>query len=678
MNPEIQYYPNANIARKNPHHIKNYSHNMPIDNIQKSKAEPDIIYNNLVQQMKQNEGPNLIKNVDNNRIPSGKRNSKKRKIPNQYQQNYDVQTEPVKYQRYSDPAKFIYNNNLNKNNVNPKNRYSEIPKKKNNIPTNPHYQYFNNYPPISNAINQQSDNSNNDYDFKINAKFNGPPNGNIYVKNNNRFSGKNLLFKNYNENNYLNDLIYNNIIPEDEIFNPARSKSINKEINYNNNYIDMNQFVIGNNNENKKVQPALAQIDLTKNEVNDKFNNRVHTPELIHNSIKQNQYNNYNNNQNNFNNNNYNNYNNNHNIYNNVNININNINQNNINNRISPKQKKTPSFDINLEENYSDKNVPKINYINNINKNLIYPRPPYTPQNQGCNIKNNNNNQNENTNKVPKERCFISYAHEQDPNKEYRESMEDYHCINPCLSKENPSHSLFAIFDGHSGNEVASFLSSNFSKFLSKEISKIKFTLNHKENSKNLTLAIKNSFELIDESISNNKNIKDDVGSTGTIIFFYRDKSVPTTTKRVLICANVGDSKGFLIKKNEIIQMTKDHTCKDKIEVERIRKQGGVVFQGRVFGTLMLTRSFGDKEMKKYGVMATPDCFSKQINEEDLFAVIASDGVWDVISQDDLFEMSKTKMSSEEFSKKIIKTAKERETRDNVSCIVIKLNIDNK
>ena len=113
MNPEIQYYPNANIARKNPHHIKNYSHNMPIDNIQKSIAEPDIIYNNLVQQMKQNEGPNLIKNVDNNRIPSGKRNSKKRKIPNQYQQNYDVQTEPVKYQRYSDPAKFIYNNNLN-------------------------------------------------------------------------------------------------------------------------------------------------------------------------------------------------------------------------------------------------------------------------------------------------------------------------------------------------------------------------------------------------------------------------------------------------------------------------------------------------------------------------------------------------------------------------------------
>ena len=63
-------------------------------------------------------------------------------------------------------------------------------------------------------------------------------------------------------------------------------------------------------------------------------------------------------------------------------------------------------------------------------------------------------------------------------------------------------------------------------------------------------------------------------------IFFYKDKNLSTTTKRVLICANVGDSKGFLIKKNNIIQITKDHDCKDKNEVERIKKEGGAVFQG--------------------------------------------------------------------------------------------------
>ena len=675
MKQEKQYYQNTAVIKKNPHHVKKYSQNAPIENPQKPKVDPDLFYNNLIQQIKQKEGQNLAKNVDNNHISSAKRNSRNRKMPEQYQQERDVLTEPARYQRYSDPKKFVFNNNLNQNKINPKIRYSEIPKKKNQIPSHPHYQYFNNYAP-SNEINQQNDNDNNynDIDIKATAKFNIPADGNYDYGDgsSNNFSDNNVYFNNYNENNNLNGLLYNNVIPEEEIFNPTRSKSINKEKNNdNNNYIDNNQFVIENNNENKnkKVQPALVQIDLNKYDVNDKLNNRVHTPELIRNSIKKNQHNNYNNN--------YNNYNNNYNNYNNYNLNnINNINKNNINNRISPKLRQIPSININLEENNEDQIKPQVKGVNNMNNNVPNPKPPYTPQNQNYQMKNLN--QNENTNKVQKERCFISYAYECDPNKEYRESMEDYHLTNPCLNKENPSYSLFAIFDGHSGHEVASFLSTNFSKFLYKEISKIKFSQNYKENSKNLTSAIKNSFESIDKNIENNKNIKDDVGATGTIIFFCRDINVPSITKRILICANVGDSKAYLIKKNEIIQMTKDHTCKDKTEVERIRKQGGVVFQGRVFGTLILTRSFGDKEMKKYGVMATPDCFSKQISEDDLYAVIASDGVWDVISQEDLLEMSKTKMSSDEFSKKIIKVAKERETRDNVSCIVIKLNIDNK
>ena len=79
-----------------------------------------------------------------------------------------------------------------------------------------------------------------------------------------------------------------------------------------------------------------------------------------------------------------------------------------------------------------------------------------------------------------------------------------------------------------------------------------------------------------------------------------------------------------------MILITKDHKCCDANEVKRIRDSGGIVFRERVFGTLMLTRSFGDKEMKKYGVLSTPDIFMKNIDTEDIFVVIASDGVWDV------------------------------------------------
>ena len=91
----------------------------------------------------------------------------------------------------------------------------------------------------------------------------------------------------------------------------------------------------------------------------------------------------------------------------------------------------------------------------------------------------------------------------------------------------------------------------------------------------------------------------------------------------------------------------------------------------------MLTRSFGDKDYKEYGVMATPDIFSSSIKDNDLYAIIASDGVWDVISKEDLFELSKEKKSSEDFCHKIVITSLERGSRDNITCFVIKLNSGN-
>ena len=93
------------------------------------------------------------------------------------------------------------------------------------------------------------------------------------------------------------------------------------------------------------------------------------------------------------------------------------------------------------------------------------------------------------------------------------------------------------------------------------------------------------------------------------------------------------DSKCYLIKKNSILKLTKDHKCNDKEEVERIKKNGGLIFNKRVFGSLMLTRSIGDREMKNYGVSSIPFININKIVDEDLFFVVASDGVWDVINE---------------------------------------------
>ena len=84
--------------------------------------------------------------------------------------------------------------------------------------------------------------------------------------------------------------------------------------------------------------------------------------------------------------------------------------------------------------------------------------------------------------------------------------------------------------------------------------------------------------------------------------------------------------------------------------------------------------SFGDKEFKQYGLLATPSIYCNLIEDNDLYAVIASDGVWDTISEENLLELSKEKMPSDVFSQKIVVTSLEKGTQDNISCFVIKLN----
>lgn len=357
---------------------------------------------------------------------------------------------------------------------------------------------------------------------------------------------------------------------------------------------------------------------------------------------------------------------------------------NHINEEYSKNKNNINNYNIKLINNDS-----KHNYNNNsgIKRGLNNTSfSTISPHSESINNNNSNININDKNSKPKISKCFISYAYSDYPNLEHRQEMEDFHCIKQALGK-NPNLSYFSIFDGHGGKEVASFLSLNFHRTLINEINSVNFNYNDEENINILVEVIKNSFEKIDEDILNNDNFSNDVGSTATIIMIYyniNDFDGPDEidnikkNKRTLICANIGDSNGFLINKNNIKLITKAHKCDDISEVKRIRELGGIVFQGRIFGKLILTRTIGDKEMKKYGVIPVPDFFIKKIEDDDLFVIIGSDGIWDVIGQEEVFKMGiKKGISSEYFSKKLTNIAKERDTRDNTSCIVIKLNKNN-
>ena len=251
--------------------------------------------------------------------------------------------------------------------------------------------------------------------------------------------------------------------------------------------------------------------------------------------------------------------------------------------------------------------------------------------------------------------------------------MEDFHCIKKNLLKKSKNgiiYSFFSIFDGHSGKEVSLYLSQNFHKILSSQLNNIQNFESNEITVNKIISAIKNSFLLIDNKIIKDLSLKQDSGSTGTILLLFN-----LGEERYMICANIGDSKGYILSKNKkIIHITKEHNCQNQNEVLRVKENGGIVFNNRVYGTLMLTRSFGDKEMKKYGVISSPDTFCHKITENDKFIIIASDGLWDAINEDDIINMGDLGLSSGEFSKKIVKLAIEKGSRDNISCIVIKLN----
>lgn len=90
--------------------------------------------------------------------------------------------------------------------------------------------------------------------------------------------------------------------------------------------------------------------------------------------------------------------------------------------------------------------------------------------------------------------------------------------------------------------------------------------------------------------------------------------------------------------------MSEDHKPEDPVEHERIKSGGGFVQWNRVNGELAMSRALGDFRYKqnleapldKQLVICYPDISIHQRNiEQDWLMVLACDGVWDVMTNDE-------------------------------------------
>ncbi|KAI6703260.1 hypothetical protein NL676_012396 [Syzygium grande] len=214
---------------------------------------------------------------------------------------------------------------------------------------------------------------------------------------------------------------------------------------------------------------------------------------------------------------------------------------------------------------------------------------------------------------------------------------------------------LYAIFDGHSGGKVAEYLQHHlFDNILSEP----DFWTSPK-------CAIKRAYKKTDDQILEGVDSSRGGSTAAMAILINREK---------LIVANVGDSRANMCENGNAKQITVDH--EPQKEWELVESRGEFVSQRlgdvpRVDRQLAMTRAFGDEKVKDH-ITSELDIFIENIDKGTEFILLASDGLWKVMSNQEAADSIMAIDDAREASKALIREAMSRKSPDDISCIVVK------
>nr|XP_009663424.1 PREDICTED: integrin-linked kinase-associated serine/threonine phosphatase 2C [Struthio camelus australis] len=219
-----------------------------------------------------------------------------------------------------------------------------------------------------------------------------------------------------------------------------------------------------------------------------------------------------------------------------------------------------------------------------------------------------------------------------------REDMQDAHVILNDITEECqplPSQitrvSYFAVFDGHGGVRASKFAAQNLHQNLIKKFPKGEVVSVEKTVKRCLLDTFKHTDEEFLKQASSQKPAWKD-GSTATCVL---------AVDNTLYIANLGDSRAILCRYNEesqkyaALSLSKEHNPTQYEERMRIQKAGGNVRDGRVLGVLEVSRSIGDGQYKRCGVISVPDIKRCQLAHNDRFILIACDGLFKVFTPEE-------------------------------------------
>ncbi|KAL6884578.1 hypothetical protein ACP4OV_010514 [Aristida adscensionis] len=246
-----------------------------------------------------------------------------------------------------------------------------------------------------------------------------------------------------------------------------------------------------------------------------------------------------------------------------------------------------------------------------------------------------------------------------------RGTMEDTHFMLPHMSEEKDVYA-FGIFDGHRGSAAAEFsvrAVPGFLKQLGQDRSPSDALV---EAFINTDIAFRQELILHQKS---KRIIRKDwhPGCTAVTALIVRNK---------LFVANAGDCRAILSRAGKPFPMTKDHVASCPTERERVIKEGTEVkWQIDTWrvgaAALQVTRSIGDDDLKP-AVTARPEIVKTALSDDDEFLVMASDGLWDVVSNEDVLSIIKDTVKEPGMcSKRLATEAAERGSKDNITVIVV-------
>ncbi|XP_020316753.1 protein phosphatase 1B isoform X1 [Oncorhynchus nerka] len=261
----------------------------------------------------------------------------------------------------------------------------------------------------------------------------------------------------------------------------------------------------------------------------------------------------------------------------------------------------------------------------------------------------------------------------------WRVEMEDAHTATVGLPHGLDDWSFFAVYDGHAGSRVANYASKHL----------LGHIITHSMGSPGpegvtpaptvdvVKTGIRTGFLNIDEHMRNFSDLRngmDRSGSTAVAVLLSPEH---------LYFINCGDSRAVLYRNAHVCFSTLDHKPCNPREKERIQNAGGSVMIQRVNGSLAVSRALGDYDYKcvdgrgatEQLVSPEPEVFEIERAPEDEFVVLACDGIWDVMSNEELCEFVKSRLEVshdlEKVCNQVLDTCLHKGSRDNMSVVLV-------